>query len=168
MTSAPTMTVIVNSSAQRQAVDLILSRSVAALGVLVGKAQQDRTWITDVQAGPVERGRRAHGELDAESGDDLQRWSDGYRAGLRLARLSHLGWWWHFEEAPPWEVSDVFQRPELNHLLTQPERYVIPAERGDRPSVLLLLTWLHEDEFRCRVLEIEPTTQQARDLSVLL
>ncbi|OLV16733.1 hypothetical protein [Deinococcus marmoris] len=170
MTHAPdaALTVTLNSLAQRQAMNIIRSRSVAAFGALVGVAQLDRAWITDVQDGPLKRADVSYGELDVGSSDDLQHWYDGYRAGLQFARLNHLGWWWHCEEAPPWEVSDVLQQSELNRLQTQPERYSIPSERSGPPSFLLLLTWLHEDELRCRVLEIEPATQQARDLSVLL
>lgn len=162
------LTVIVNSGAQQQALNIFRSRPLSAFGALVGLAQRDRAWITDLKEVPLERADVSDGELTVGSGDDLQYWCGGYRAGLRLARLHHLGWWWHCEEAPPQEVTDVFLMPELTRLRTEPERYSIPSERGDLPSFLLLLTWLHEDELRCRVLEIEPTTQQARDLSVLL
>lgn len=163
-----TPTIIVNSGAQEQAMNIARSRSSAVFSALVGRSQGDRSWIIDLQKDPPVWIDAAQNELSIESKGELQHWYDGYRAGLRLARLDHLGWWWHCEVAPPQETEDVLLMPELTRLSTQRGWSVPPPDGGDSPSFLLLLTWLENGEMRFRALEVDWTTQQLRDLTVLL
>ncbi|QLG12646.1 hypothetical protein HLB42_17020 (plasmid) [Deinococcus sp. D7000] len=162
------LTVIVNSGAQQQAVNLRRSVPSSSFTALVGVSQGDRVWITDLQTEAPDWMRNAHGELDTERGDDVRPWYDGYRAGLTFIRRNHLGWWWHCEDAPPEDARDVLGMPELSRLRTQPERYVIPPERGGLPRFLLLLTWLREDEMHFRVWQGEGTAPHLHELRVLL
>lgn len=170
MTPAPAapLTVVVNFGAQRQVIQLIHARPVARLSAVLGVCQGDRCWITDVQDDAPDWARDAHSELDIKRSAAWRHWYDGYRAGLRFARLQQLGWWWHGAAAPPQDAGEVLQRPELTGLLTRPELYAVSSRQADPSGVLLLLTWLYEGELRCRVLEVDPVTQGARDLSVLL